>query len=166
MFYYFIDRAHAQLRRLHNECSILKDAVITAIPSHCSKVMFKTCSKVKPTEVQNNGNNDNDEMLLTNISDEKMGFIMMECGFEGISFKVSFCVINQILHVYSNYVNFVIRLLKDQTLKKRTIEKLGMYLHPLQFLNLQLVKSHILKFVLKWKTILSQKQMVSIMIFN
>ncbi|XP_025405724.1 uncharacterized protein KIAA1109 isoform X4 [Sipha flava] len=83
-----INRAHAQLRRLHNECSILKDAVITAIPSHCSKVMFKTCSQVKSIEVQNNGNSDNDEILLTNISDEKMGFIMMECGFEGISFKV------------------------------------------------------------------------------
>lgn len=82
-----IDRAHAQLRRLHNECSILKDAVITAIPSHCSKVMFKTCSKVKSTDPQNNINSDSDEML-TNISDEKMGFIMMECGFEGISFKV------------------------------------------------------------------------------
>lgn len=50
--------------------------------------MFKTCSKVKSTEVQNNVNNDHDEMMLTNISDEKMGFIMMECGFEGISFKV------------------------------------------------------------------------------
>lgn len=71
---------------MHNECSILKDAVITAIPSHCSKVMFKTCSKVKATEVQNNVNSD--EMMFTNITDEKMGFIMMECGFEGISFKV------------------------------------------------------------------------------
>lgn len=66
----------------------MKDAVITAIPSHCSKVMFKTCSKFKATDLQNSGNNDNDEMMLTNISDEKMGFIMMECGFEGISFKV------------------------------------------------------------------------------
>lgn len=66
----------------------MKDAVITAIPSHCSKVMFKTCSKVKSTEIQNNANSDSDEMILTNISDEKMGFIMMECGFEGISFKV------------------------------------------------------------------------------
>ncbi|XP_060850802.1 bridge-like lipid transfer protein family member 1 isoform X1 [Rhopalosiphum padi] len=83
-----INRAHAQLRRLHNECSILKEAVITAIPGHCSKVMFKTCSKGKSTEIQNSVNSDNDEMVLTNISDEKMGFIMMECGFEGIAFKV------------------------------------------------------------------------------
>lgn len=102
--YLFIDRAHAQLRRLHNECSILKDAVITAIPSHCSKVMFKTCSKVKPLEVQNNINSDNDEMVLTNISDEKLGFIMMECGFEGISFKVCDFIFIQIPFIHNNFV--------------------------------------------------------------
>lgn len=117
-------------------------------------------------EVQNNGNSDNDEIILTNISDEKMGFIMMECGFEGISFKVSFCVINQTLYVYFNCINFVIRLLNDQILKKRMIEKLGMYHLLLQYLILQLGKSHILKFVLKLMTTLNQKQMVSIMIFN
>lgn len=71
----------------------MKDAVITAIPSHCSKVMFKTCSKVKSLEMQNNANSDSDEIVLANISDEKMGFIMMECGFEGISFKVCTCKI-------------------------------------------------------------------------
>jgi len=79
----------------------LKDAVITAIPSHCSKVMFKTCSKVKSSEVQNNVNSDNDEIVLTNISDEKMGFIMMECGFEGISFKVCTCKIIKKLKIIS-----------------------------------------------------------------
>lgn len=52
--------------------------------------MFKTCSKVKTSEVEASVNSDCDEMMLTNISDEKMGFIMMECGFEGISFKVCF----------------------------------------------------------------------------
>lgn len=61
--------------------------------------MFKTCSKLKPTDLQNSGNSDCDEMMLTNISDEKMGFIMMECGFEGISFKVCVYKINQILKV-------------------------------------------------------------------
>lgn len=78
----------------------MKDAVITAIPSHCSKVMFKTCSKFKSTDLQNSSvNSDSDEIMLTNISDEKMGFIMMECGFEGISFKVCISKINQILKV-------------------------------------------------------------------
>lgn len=34
-----------QLRRLRNESSLLKDAVITAIPIYSSKVLFTTCSK-------------------------------------------------------------------------------------------------------------------------
>ena len=36
-----LQRAHAQLRRLRNDSSILKDAYITAIPHHKSKVFFK-----------------------------------------------------------------------------------------------------------------------------
>ena len=36
-----LQRAHAQLRRLRNDTSILKDAYITAIPHHKSKVFFK-----------------------------------------------------------------------------------------------------------------------------
>lgn len=42
-----IGKVHAQLRRLRNECSILDDAVITAIPSYYSKVLY-TCVKMKP----------------------------------------------------------------------------------------------------------------------
>lgn len=41
----FIGKAHTQLRRLRNESSILKDAVITAIPAHYSKVLF-TCTRM------------------------------------------------------------------------------------------------------------------------
>lgn len=78
----------------------MKEAVITAIPGHCSKVMFKTCSKGKSIEVQNSVNSDNDEMGLTSISDEKMGFIMMECGFEGIAFKVCIFLVNLMLNVF------------------------------------------------------------------
>lgn len=33
-------KVHAQLRRLRNESSILDDAVITAIPNYCSKVLY------------------------------------------------------------------------------------------------------------------------------
>lgn len=36
-----VGKAHAQLRRLRNESSILDDAVITAIPDYKSKVLFK-----------------------------------------------------------------------------------------------------------------------------
>lgn len=35
-----IGKAHAQLRRLRNESSILDDAIITAIPNYKSKVLF------------------------------------------------------------------------------------------------------------------------------
>lgn len=40
-----VGKVHAQLRRLRNESSILEDAVITAIPSYSSKVLF-TCAKI------------------------------------------------------------------------------------------------------------------------
>lgn len=39
-----IGKIHSQLRRLRNESTILKDAVITAIPEHFSKVLF-TCAR-------------------------------------------------------------------------------------------------------------------------
>ena len=38
-------KVHSQLRRLRNESSILKDAVITAIPAHYSRVLF-TCTRI------------------------------------------------------------------------------------------------------------------------
>lgn len=41
-----IGKAHAQLRRLRNESSLLDDAIITAIPTYKSKVLF-TPTKVK-----------------------------------------------------------------------------------------------------------------------
>lgn len=42
-----IGKAHAQLRRLRNESSILNDAVITAIPPYKSKVSFIP-TRIKP----------------------------------------------------------------------------------------------------------------------
>lgn len=42
-----IGKAHAQLRRLRNESTILDDAIITAIPYYKSKVLF-TPTKIKP----------------------------------------------------------------------------------------------------------------------
>ena len=41
-----IGKIHAQLRRLRNESTILDDAIITAIPSYSSKVLF-TSAKVR-----------------------------------------------------------------------------------------------------------------------
>lgn len=78
--------------------------------------MFKTCSKVKSTEPQNNLNSDVGEMVLTNISDEKLGFIMMECGFEGISFKVCICKINKLLQLFINII-LIFKLLGYKKIK-------------------------------------------------
>ena len=47
-----LQKMHAQLRRLRNDSSILKDAYITAIPNHKSKVkkaiIPETFKKVSP----------------------------------------------------------------------------------------------------------------------
>ncbi|CAH1406051.1 unnamed protein product [Nezara viridula] len=82
-----ISKIHAQLRRLHNECSLLKDAEITAIPSHCSKVIFTTKLITKATD-ESSVRFPNEELNLTSLSEEKLGFIMFESGLEGVSFKV------------------------------------------------------------------------------
>ncbi|KAJ8956249.1 hypothetical protein NQ318_014981 [Aromia moschata] len=88
-----IGKAHAQLRRLRNESSILDDAVITAIPTYKSKVLF-TPTKVKPVfrgveyylqpPPAENRVPQNEEIS----TEDKLGFIMFECGLEGISLKI------------------------------------------------------------------------------
>lgn len=67
-----IGKAHAQLRRLKNEgYSQESQTIITAIPSHRSRAMFD-CTKFPEESSDING----------------LGFIMFECGLEGISIKV------------------------------------------------------------------------------
>ncbi|XP_044260636.1 transmembrane protein KIAA1109 homolog isoform X4 [Tribolium madens] len=87
-----VGKAHAQLRRLRNESSILDDAIITAIPNYKSKVLF-TPAKVGP---QYRGleyylqpsQSDNNIVQSDDTSEDKLGFIMFECGLEGVSLKV------------------------------------------------------------------------------
>lgn len=69
-----ISKAHAQLRRLKNEGVVLQDGqiIITAIPSHKSHAMFD-CIKL-PEESTKDLN--------------AFGFIMFECGLEGIRTKM------------------------------------------------------------------------------
>ncbi|XP_054257192.1 bridge-like lipid transfer protein family member 1 [Macrosteles quadrilineatus] len=91
-----INKIHTQLRRLRNESTILKDAVITAIPSHCSRVMFTTCtqvntppqSRIVAADNSDNNTHNSDEPSLVSLPEDKLGFIMFECGLEGVSFKV------------------------------------------------------------------------------
>lgn len=67
-----IGKAHAQLRRLKNEgFSQDSQTIITAIPSHRSRAMFD-CTKFPEETSDMNG----------------LGFIMFECGLEGISVKI------------------------------------------------------------------------------
>lgn len=68
-----IGKVHAQLRRLKNEGYLIQESqtIITAIPSHRSRATFD-CTKF-PEEI-------------SDISG--LGFIMFECGLEGISVKI------------------------------------------------------------------------------
>ncbi|XP_062545321.1 bridge-like lipid transfer protein family member 1 isoform X7 [Armigeres subalbatus] len=70
-----VGKAHAQLRRLKNDPVIMQDSqiVITAIPYHRSRAMFD-CTKI-PEEPTVDGNSG-------------MGYIMFECGLEGVSVKI------------------------------------------------------------------------------
>lgn len=67
-------KAHAQLRRLKNEgCAIPEgQTIVTAIPTHKSRAMFE-CIKF-PEE--------------SNKDTTPLGYIMFECGLEGISTKM------------------------------------------------------------------------------
>lgn len=69
-----ISKAHAQLRRLKNECAVLQDGqiIVTAIPIHKSRAMFD-CIKL-PEE--------------SNKDINAFGLIMFECGLEGIRTKM------------------------------------------------------------------------------
>ncbi|XP_038111246.1 transmembrane protein KIAA1109 isoform X3 [Culex quinquefasciatus] len=70
-----VGNAHAQLRRLKNEPIAVQDSqiVITAIPTHRTRAMFD-CTKI-PEEPAVEGNSG-------------MGYIMFECGLEGVSVKI------------------------------------------------------------------------------
>nr|XP_012134687.1 PREDICTED: uncharacterized protein KIAA1109 isoform X12 [Megachile rotundata] len=98
-----IGKAHSQLRRLRNESSILKDAVITAIPTHYSRVLF-TCTRItsplkcvdyylhqfiddKEKSKQSGPPQATEEFTLGS-GEDRLGFIMFECGLEGIKLKV------------------------------------------------------------------------------
>ncbi|KAH0953833.1 hypothetical protein HN011_011903 [Eciton burchellii] len=100
-----IGKAHSQLRRLRNESSILKDAVITAIPAHYSKVLF-TCTRMtsplkcvdyylhhhlideKEKLNKQTGPPQATEEFTMGCGEDRLGFIMFECGLEGIKLKV------------------------------------------------------------------------------
>ncbi|KAK9299212.1 hypothetical protein QLX08_007719 [Tetragonisca angustula] len=99
-----IGKAHSQLRRLRNESSILKDAVITAIPAHYSRVLF-TCTRITSPlkcvdyylpqftddkeKSKQSGSPQATEEFTLGSGEDRLGFIMFECGLEGIKLKVA-----------------------------------------------------------------------------
>ncbi|KAG8228088.1 hypothetical protein J437_LFUL000087, partial [Ladona fulva] len=107
-----ISHIHSQLRRLRNESSILKQAVVTAIPAQHSRVLF-TCTRIpSPLKIDrqssvgdtpnslgrhshrestSKGNENFPTSFVAANSgngEDRLGFIMFECGFEGVSLKV------------------------------------------------------------------------------
>ncbi|XP_050552072.1 transmembrane protein KIAA1109 homolog isoform X4 [Spodoptera frugiperda] len=83
-----VGKVHGQLRRIRNESSQLKDVTITGIPCQHSKVSFKfirvdSCAKGCESMCCQNGT------AAEGQKDNPIGFIMFECGLEGISIKVS-----------------------------------------------------------------------------
>ncbi|PZC85968.1 hypothetical protein B5X24_HaOG214333 [Helicoverpa armigera] len=83
-----VGKVHGQLRRIRNESSQLKDVTITGIPCQHSKVSFKfirvdSCAKGCESMCCQNGT------ATEAQKDTPIGFIMFECGLEGISIKVS-----------------------------------------------------------------------------
>ncbi|XP_052121267.1 transmembrane protein KIAA1109 isoform X3 [Frankliniella occidentalis] len=84
-----VGKVHAQLRRFRNESSILKDAVITAIPEHCSRVLFTCARVVSPSRgLHSEPSPQEKENASGPVAEERLGFIMFECGLEGVSIKV------------------------------------------------------------------------------
>ena len=90
-----LHKAHAQLRRLKNDSSILKDAYITAIPHHKSKVFFEyvdvpklSCFRTS-TPVDDEDSSCRSYQARSANEESKLGFNMCECGFEGVSVKIA-----------------------------------------------------------------------------
>lgn len=81
-----LQKVHTQLRRLKNSSSILKEATLTVIPNHRSKVFF---AFEKQTMMSTSENQTDAFMMQDPSSDleDIMGFIMFECGVEGFSIK-------------------------------------------------------------------------------
>ncbi|XP_071552185.1 bridge-like lipid transfer protein family member 1 isoform X2 [Panulirus ornatus] len=77
-----VNKVHVQLRRLKNESALLKDASVTAIPNHRSKVLFsfRRCGR--------GDDGDNGVSSGTPVmEDDRMGFIMFEAGQENVALR-------------------------------------------------------------------------------
>nr|XP_042899305.1 transmembrane protein KIAA1109 isoform X2 [Parasteatoda tepidariorum] len=81
---------HCQLRRLKNNSSILKEAMLTVIPYHRSKVEFTFENHFFGRQLSKQSDKQDAFMDVEwnqYLDEEKMGFIMFECGLEDIGVK-------------------------------------------------------------------------------
>lgn len=80
-----VGKAHAQLRRLRNEAIVAgveNQILITSIPPHLCKAMFEVARY--PEEVTGSMTGSQQEKF----SGSSLGYIMFECGLEGVSMKI------------------------------------------------------------------------------
>ncbi|XP_069959318.1 bridge-like lipid transfer protein family member 1 isoform X14 [Cherax quadricarinatus] len=77
-----VNKVHVQLRRLKNESALLKDASVTAIPNHRSKVLFSFRRCARGDDSENGGASGTPVM-----EDDRMGFIMFEAGLENVALR-------------------------------------------------------------------------------
>ncbi|XP_042203884.1 transmembrane protein KIAA1109 homolog isoform X4 [Homarus americanus] len=77
-----VNKMHVQLRRLKNESALLKDASVTAIPNHRSKVLFGFRRCARGEDGDNGGASGTPVM-----EDDRMGFIMCEAGLENVALR-------------------------------------------------------------------------------
>ena len=83
-----INKVHAQLRRLKNDSSLLKDASITAIPDHRSQVFFEYLNVPKFGYDDVYSLQESQE-AFGSAEIHPLGFNMCEAGLEGIQLKVA-----------------------------------------------------------------------------
>jgi hypothetical protein len=83
-----ISKIHTQLRRLKNDSSLLKEAAITAIPDHKSKVFFDYVNVPAMSALLDPHGVDVKQQEL-NDEFHPLGFNMCEFGLEGVTIGIS-----------------------------------------------------------------------------
>ena len=84
-----INKVHAQLRRLKNDSSLLKDATLTAIPDHRSQVFFEYLNVPNFGFFESDNDTTPEPESFGSADIHPLGFNMCEVGLEGIQVKAS-----------------------------------------------------------------------------
>ena len=86
-----VSKIHAQLRRLKNDSSLLKDAAITAIPDHKSKVFFEYHDVPLLSNFESVPESKEEDEDVDSKGDDvhPLGFNMCETGLEGVKISIS-----------------------------------------------------------------------------